>query len=80
MSLGKRRKPAWGDRLSSEDQATTTQLDGLSLPPTAHWFPYMEDQFGDVVEPPEAALVSANRKAPHVCESCSGVSRYTRAA
>jgi hypothetical protein len=79
MSLRKRRGPVLGNR-PSHDSTTATALDGLSLPPTAHWFPYMEDQFGDVAEPPEAALVSANRRAPHVCGSCSSVSRYVRAA
>jgi hypothetical protein len=79
MSPEKRRGPVLGNR-PSHNATAATALVGLSLPPTAHSFPYMEDQFGDVVEPPEAALVSANRKAPHVCESCSGVSQYTRAA
>jgi hypothetical protein len=80
MSPVKRREPVLGDRPSSENSTTTTVFDGLSISPSAHWFPYLEDEFGDVVEPDEAALISANHKALHVCESCSGASRYTRAA
>jgi hypothetical protein len=79
MSLRKRRGPVLENR-PSQDPTTTTAPDRLSLPPTAHWFPYMEDRCGDVVEPPEAALVSANRRTPHICESCSTASQYTRAA
>jgi hypothetical protein len=76
----KRRGPVLANRSSSENSITTTALDGPSLPLTAHWYPYTEDEFGDAIEPDEAALISAIRKAPHICEGCGGVSGYTRAA
>jgi hypothetical protein len=75
----RRRKPAWEDRPSRNSSTATTALDGMSLYPTAHWFDYLKDPCGDVVEPDEAALVSANHRPPHVCVGCCA-SQYERAA
>jgi hypothetical protein len=58
MSLRKRRRPIWGYR-PSRNSTTTTALEGLTLPPTTHWYPYVEDEFGDPYEPPE--MVSRER-------------------
>jgi hypothetical protein len=80
MSPRKRRGPALGSQPSYTHNSTATVTpEGLSVYPSRHWYPYIEDQFGDVVEPDEAALISVNRRAPHLCEGCSA-SLYERAA
>jgi hypothetical protein len=82
MSPVKRRRPALGDRPSSRQDSTTanTALDGASLHLTAHWFAYVEDEFGDPYEPPEAAFISVKRTAVAERADCGCAGRYVIAA
>jgi len=64
----------------SPNSTTATATESLSLPPTAHWFPYEEDEFGDSFEPPERVPLSESHRANRARVDCGCVPLYGLAA